>query len=146
MSANNYHGPAANKATDSTASKPPDSVMSPVEIHNLLSTQRRLYTVEYLLEQNTVVDYDSLVDYVTARETQTNIDEIDPDQRNSVRISLHQTHLPKLDDLGVVEYDHRGRGKTVSLGARSELVEPYIHVDQTVLDRVRNSVSAAVGL
>lgn len=50
--------------------------------------------------------------------------------RESVYNSLHQTHLPKLDELGIVEYDREGRTVSVRDSAREidrymELLTPY---------------------
>jgi hypothetical protein len=47
-------------------------------------------------------------------------------KRQSVYVSLHQTHLPKLDDLGILEYDDDS--KTVTLADRVEEVEVYMEV------------------
>jgi hypothetical protein len=46
--------------------------------------------------------------------------------RESVYSSLHQTHLPKLDGLGVVEYDRERR--QVSLRSRARQVGAYMAV------------------
>ena len=53
----------------------------------------------------------------------------DPPPRNkrqSVYVSLHQTHLPKLDDLGIVVYD--SESKEVSLQGKMREVEIYMDV------------------
>ncbi len=46
--------------------------------------------------------------------------------RDSVYASLHQTHLPKLDDLAVVEYE--SATKTVTLTDRARELIPYTTV------------------
>jgi hypothetical protein len=48
------------------------------------------------------------------------------DKRQSVYVSLHQTHLPKLDDLGIVDYD--STSKAVRLTERMAEVEVYMQV------------------
>jgi hypothetical protein len=53
----------------------------------------------------------------------------DPPPRNkrqSVYVSLHQTHLPKLDELGIVVYD--SDSKEVSLQRKMREVEVYMDV------------------
>nr|WP_231554302.1 hypothetical protein [Halobellus rufus] len=46
--------------------------------------------------------------------------------RQSVYVSLHQTHLPKLDDLGIVEYDPDA--KTVTIADNAGDVAVYMEV------------------
>ncbi len=53
-------------------------------------------------------------------------------RRESVYNSLHQTHLPKLAELGIVEYDREARAVSVCDSAREidrymELLTPYGH-------------------
>jgi hypothetical protein len=48
------------------------------------------------------------------------------DKRRSVYVSLHQTHLPKLDELGIVEYDTDE--KQVHLRDRAAEVTTYMEV------------------
>ncbi|MFB6104536.1 MAG: hypothetical protein ABEJ57_05545, partial [Halobacteriaceae archaeon] len=52
-------------------------------------------------------------------------DELTYKQRKRVYTSLHQTHLQKLDDVGLVEYD-RNRG-TVALTERATIVKSYLY-------------------
>ncbi|MFB6300698.1 MAG: hypothetical protein ABEH65_10600 [Halobacteriales archaeon] len=44
--------------------------------------------------------------------------------RQSAYVSLHQTHLPKLDDLGIVEYDRTA--KKIRLNDRAKEVSIYL--------------------
>lgn len=46
--------------------------------------------------------------------------------RESVYNSLHQTHLPKLDQYEIIEYD--SDRKTIHLNERSRSVDPYMNV------------------
>ena len=46
--------------------------------------------------------------------------------RESVYNSLHQTHLPRLDDLGIVRYDREAR--TVSLAKRARHVNAHMEI------------------
>ena len=48
------------------------------------------------------------------------------DVRKSVYVSLHQTHLPKLDELEIVDYDQRDQ--LLELRDRAEQVEVYMEV------------------
>lgn len=72
------------------------------EIHDVLRNKRRTWVLEHLQQTRTPVPLRELSEQLAALET----GETPPPRniRESVYNSLHQTHLPKLDDLGVVEY------------------------------------------
>lgn len=74
------------------------------DLHEVLSNQRRIELLE-LLREESPRDIGTLAEEIAATETgerppPTNI-------RQSAYVTLHQTHLPKLDDLGIVTYDSR---------------------------------------
>ncbi|WP_245957232.1 DUF7344 domain-containing protein [Haloplanus rubicundus] len=77
--------------------------MTECQIHGLLANERRRAVIERL---------DASTGTVTVRDLSTAIAETETGQsppptrvRESVYTSLHQTHLPKLHAVGVVEYD-----------------------------------------
>jgi hypothetical protein len=77
--------------------------MTECQIHGLLANERRRAVIERL---------DASPGTVTVRDLSTAIAEAETGQspppvrvRESVYTSLHQTHLPKLHEVGVVEYD-----------------------------------------
>jgi len=77
--------------------------MTECQIHGLLANERRRAVIERL---------DASPGTVTVRELSGAIAEAETGQsppparvRDSVYTSLHQTHLPKLHDVGVLEYD-----------------------------------------
>lgn len=80
---------------DRPASTPPPAVL-----HEVLVNDRRRAVVDRLDEGRSLRD---LADDVARIETGGE----DPDRktRQSVYITLHQCHLPKLDEYGIVEYD-----------------------------------------
>ena len=94
------------------------------EIYEILANGRRRETLRHLTEANsTVVTLEELTAAVAASETRG------PPQRatrESVRSSLHQTHLPKLESLGVVTYDREA--KTVTLCHHAREVDRYMDV------------------
>jgi len=53
----------------------------------------------------------TLADAVAARECRVAIEDLGDQQRKRVFVSLYQTHLPKLDDLGLVDWRECG-GRT----------------------------------
>jgi hypothetical protein len=53
----------------------------------------------------------------------------DGQERKTVYVSLYQTHIPRLVEAGVLEYDPRS--KTVRLTGRGELLLAYLRFDPT---------------
>lgn len=98
--------------------------LSPAEIHDVLRNDRRRLVLERLRENGGTETVSELAERIGAIEAGES-----PPPRNvrqSVYVSLHQTHLPKLDDLGIVTYD--ADGKTVELDARATDLDAYLNV------------------
>jgi hypothetical protein len=94
------------------------------EIHQILSNPRRREALRHLGSSPGTISVRELSELVATAETGK-----DPAPRNvreSVYISLHQTHLPKLHDLGVVDYDREL--KEVALLDRARHVDLYMEV------------------
>lgn len=109
-------------AQDAT-SLPPDDAF------HLLQNSRRRAVLRYLLsnpdrEQFVMRD---VAEAVAAWEHETTVERITSSQRQRVYISLYQSHLPKLDKHGVVDYD-QSRG-SIRLAPRAEVLEPLLDVD-----------------
>lgn len=96
------------------------------DIFHLLQTSRRRETIQYLLEKNDSVKMRDVAEHVSAREHETTVQQLTSTQRQRVYIPLYQSHLPKLDKKGVIEYD-QSRG-VVQPGEHLELLRPYIEV------------------
>lgn len=86
-------------------------------VYSMLSNARRRYILLTLLEDARTVDVSALVDAVTIREYDESYTYT---QRKRVYVSVRQTHLPALQDAGVIEYD-ADRG-TVRRGPHFETV------------------------
>lgn len=99
-----------------------EQVLDEGDIHDVLRNERRRHTLELLRENGDTLSVRQLSERVAALETGES-----PPPRNirqSVYVSLHQTHLPKLDELGIVEYD--ADAKQVLLLDRVGEVEAYM--------------------
>lgn len=95
------------------------------QIHEVLRNDRRRLTIRCLREaEEDRLDLGELSEQVASLET----DQSPPpqDKRQSVYVSLQQTHLPKLADLEVVDYDTEH--KSVALRDRVEEIEVYMEV------------------
>lgn len=93
-----------------------------VDIHDILSNERRQRTLEMLEKANAEMTVRDLSERIAALESGEN-----PPPRNirqSAYVSLLQTHLPKLDDLNIVHYDN-GR-KTVKLSSTANQVSTFM--------------------
>lgn len=93
------------------------------EIHEVLSNDRRWRTLE-LLEENNPQNLRSLADDIAAAESGES--PAPRDLRQSVYVTLHQNHLPKLDSLNIVQYDDTS--KKVALGDRADDIDVYLEV------------------
>jgi hypothetical protein len=94
------------------------------EIHDVLRNDRRRWTLQYLKQCLDPVDVRELSEKVAAME----IGKTPPprDVRRSVYNALNQTHLPKLDEVGLVKYD-RDR-KTVVLCEDARDADIYMNI------------------
>lgn len=93
-------------------------------IHDVLRNDRRRLALEALRDSDGHASVSDLAEAVAARETGT--DQPPTNKRQSVYVSLHQTHLPKLNSLEIVEYNSDARD--VQLLERIEEIEVYMEV------------------
>ncbi|MFC4436859.1 MULTISPECIES: DUF7344 domain-containing protein [Natrialbaceae] len=98
--------------------------LSSDEIFHILQTNRRRDTIRYLLEEDGPVKMRDVAEYVAARENDTTVAKLSSTERQRVYIPLYQSHLPKLDEEGVIEYN-QPRG-IVRPTDQLETFEPYI--------------------
>lgn len=101
-----------------------DGALEEGDIHDVLRNNRRRLTIKALRDRDGHASVRNLSEEVAARETGENPPP--KNKRQSVYVSLHQTHLPKLDDLGIIVYD--ADSKSVTLADRVEEVEVYMEV------------------
>ncbi len=123
MSSKQAQSPAADELTQI---EPSDTGLERDEIFEILSNQRRRYILHYLKQQQAghEADLREIVDQVAAWENNTSIQELDSTRRKRVYTAVRQSHLPKLDDTGVVDYDQQ-RGEVVLTDAARD-VEVYL--------------------
>lgn len=94
------------------------------QVFNILSSARRRYVIYYLRKRDEEVPLTELASQVAAWEYETDPDELTDQQEKRVYVSLYQTHLPKLAELGIVDYD-RERG-VVSLTKESRTLNTHL--------------------
>lgn len=98
------------------------------EIYTLLSNRRRRNVIHSLLDDGPESSIGELATLLAAWENGCPTDEVTSKQRKRVYTALRQTHLPKLAEAGVLEYDEdRGGVELTPAGAelRKYLWHPH---------------------
>ncbi|ELY80550.1 hypothetical protein [Natrinema pallidum] len=117
----------------SVAEADEDERLSKDVIFELLKNRRRREVLAYLLEADETVTLGELAEQIAAWENDTEVNALSSDQRKRVYVALYQTHLPKMDDAGIVEYD-QDRG-LISLADNADLLMMYLDTDSHRQDR-----------
>ncbi|WP_408957952.1 ArsR family transcriptional regulator [Natrinema sp. 74] len=117
----------------SVADSDEDERLSKDVIFELLKNRRRREVLAYLLEADETVTLGELAEQIAAWENDTEVNALSSDQRKRVYVALYQTHLPKMDDAGIVEYD-QDRG-LISLSDNADLLMMYLDTDTHRRDR-----------
>ncbi|WP_255169474.1 DUF7344 domain-containing protein [Natrononativus amylolyticus] len=110
---------------DSTDEEPTE--LSRDDVFHILQTQRRRDAIAYLLSIDGAVEMRDIAEYVAAKENDTTIDDLTSSQRQRVYIALYQSHLPKLDKEGIIDYN-KSRGIVWPTDQLS-LFAPYLETE-----------------
>lgn len=94
------------------------------EAYDLLSNERRRSVITHLRERGEPIDVMELSRMVAASEYDMDPEELSKQQVKRVYVSLYQTHVPKLDERGVIEYDEENG--TVRLSERVADLDPLM--------------------
>ena len=103
-------------------------------IFEVLKNQRRRYVLRHLKAAEETVSLGDLAEHVAAKENGKTIDAITSDERKRVYVGLYQCHLPKMDDMGIVDFN-RDRGLVTLTGVASQLDE-YLDDPEQATERV----------
>ncbi len=95
-------------------------------IFEMLRNRRRQLVLEYLREKDDTVTIGELAEHIAAIENDTTVRQLNAQQRKRVYIGLYQCHLPKMDDVDVVEFN-QSRGR-ISPGKHIEPLYEYLDV------------------
>lgn len=93
-------------------------------VFDLLSSQRRRMVLHYLRRHGGDSTITELADQIAALENDVEPSDLTKQQQKRVYVSIYQTHIPKLADAGVVEYD-RDSG-AVALTPRAREIDRYL--------------------
>jgi len=101
-----------------------ESELSQDLVFDILSSPRRRYVLHYLRQAGEPVELTTLAEHVAAWENDTTVEELTEQERKRVYVSLYQTHVPKLDEANIVEYDQDTGEVSLASGARQ--VDDYL--------------------
>jgi|AntRauTorcE11898_2_1112593.scaffolds.fasta_scaffold20146_2 hypothetical protein len=93
------------------------------QLYDVLWNIRRRYVLYYLKHVGRPVPFKELVERITIWESFGTTDALDRDKRKSVHNSLNQTHLPKLEQIGLINNDRESNKITAT--DRAEQIELY---------------------
>jgi len=134
------------KHTAREGEEPGPTELSADEVYDLLSNQRRRFVL-YHLRNAGETSLRDLSRLIAAWENDVDPEAVTSVQRKRVYTALHQTHLMRLDEYDVVEYDE-SRG-TVVPTANLEMFVPFLAVgggDQRSWERYYLGVGAGAGV
>ncbi|ADJ15164.1 DUF7344 domain-containing protein [Halalkalicoccus jeotgali] len=141
--------PAEDVPTETVAEQPS---ISKDDLFHLLQNARRRAVLRYFAAHPGKEEFNmrAVAEAIAAWENETTVEQLSSDQRQRVYIALYQSHLPKLDDYGVIEYN-QPRGLIVPT-ALTALFEPYLDeefdavpIDQRIaIPEDRSSLGSAV--
>ncbi|RBI58357.1 hypothetical protein DMJ13_27100 [halophilic archaeon] len=112
------------------------SELSQETVFDILKSTRRRYVLHYLRQHGPSATLSTLATHVAAWEHETTPDELMSKQRKRVYTSLYQTHLPKLEEVGLLDFDEetghihlseRARALNKYLNASSRPPTPWYH-------------------
>lgn len=102
----------------------PTQELSQDLVFDILSNTRRRMVLYYLRQHSGPATVQEIAEEIAALENDIDPSELSRQQQKRVYVSLYQTHLPKLETAGVIEYDDEdGR---VSLSARAMDIDGYL--------------------
>jgi len=84
------------------------------ELFRILSSGRRRYIIYFLHREGEEMSLGDLATRIAAEENERTIEDVTDAERQRVYISLYQTHLPKLQEADIVEYDDEERLVTLT--------------------------------
>lgn len=99
-----YHGEAEENAPMSGVTPPPREMLELDHVFAALAHPRRRYLCYTLLE-SAEWSLRNLARKIAAWEADVPTDAVTDDQRDRVYVALYHTHVPKLVDEGIVEFD-----------------------------------------
>lgn len=105
-----------------------ESELSQDIVFDILSSPRRRYVLYHLRTADQTVQLTDLAEEVAAWENDTEPSEITEQERKRVYVSLYQTHIPRLAEVGLIEYD-KDSGR-IALAEQAKDIDKYLDVNR----------------
>lgn len=123
----NSEGDSGSDAAAENSADEEERQLTKDEIFAVLKNSRRRETLHYLEDNGGSGELGTLAEQIAAKENSIEIRDVSSTQRKRVYIGLYQVHLPKMDDVGVIDFNkHRGR---ITLTDMAQRLYPYLHLD-----------------
>lgn len=94
------------------------------EVFEILKNHRRRLVIQFLNKHGGDSTLSTLAEHIAAIENDTTVQQLSSAQRKRVYVGLYQSHLPKMDEMDVVDFD-QDRG-TVELSTNATDVLDYL--------------------
>lgn len=93
----------------------PETALSNDEVFDILANRRRRFVVHLLLNEGEL-ELGNVAERIAAWENGTTADAVNSTDRKYVYTALQQSHLPMMDEVGIIEYDkNRGTIETTDV-------------------------------
>jgi hypothetical protein len=117
----------------SSAESTSDDELTRDDLFHVLQCRRRRLVLKYLHEHpgDEPADMSDIAEHIAALEHDTTVDSLRSKQRQRVYIALYQSHLPKMDDAGVINYN-QDRG-LVEATALADSFDGYLDEEPSLL-------------
>lgn len=96
-------------------------------IFNTLSNKRRRLAIEFLRRKDKSTDLSELSEHIAAVENDKPVAEVTTSERKRVYISLYQAHIPKMEDVGILDFEQDRNG--IKLLPRASQLFPYLDIE-----------------
>ncbi|MDT3436700.1 hypothetical protein [Haloarcula sp. 1CSR25-25] len=131
--------PTTAESEESTTDESPsaesasDDGLARDDLFHVLQCRRRRLVLKYLQEYpgDGPADMSDIAEHIAALEHDTTVDSLRSKQRQRVYIALYQSHLPKMDDAGVINYN-QDRG-LVEATALANSFDGYLDEEPSLL-------------
>lgn len=102
--------------------------LTQTEAFELLGNDRRRYALHHLMDVESA-EIGEIAEHVAAWENGIDVTEVHSEQRRRAYVSLHQTHLPRLDNANVLEYE--STREEIELTETGEDLRVYMDIVQS---------------
>jgi DNA-binding transcriptional ArsR family regulator len=94
------------------------------QVFEILKNRRRREVLHYLNDHDGTATLSDLAEHIAALENDTTVAAISSSQRKRVYVGLYQCHLPKMDDMNIVDFE-QNRG-TIELASNAGQLDQYL--------------------